>query len=1692
MADQQQTNNTTSITIPKIGMNTDSALFNLQRGEYQFALNASVEDFDGIGMPQLQSTASNILETNILDGYKVIGFKYIMELEKTLIMLVDPINNLSDIGYINDVFYDDDKEDPNGVNNCCDCSDKKGYSENKPLEKITQLPYKNYVSLTSTDCLNFNIDNPIDIEYKIIGSELHIYFVDNLNPFRYLYFDIEGNDLILQDIFKVTIGTDPNNCDLPIYSQDLDCNKIKFNPEFSTPCINAKEISIGGNIKAGTVQGIVCYADALGIPRTHYFPASETVSIKTKNINVLTDYLTDQSIFFKVSGLEQSGVFTHYNLVVAETVDNFTTFKLAATLPITQSEYLYTGNNIIKNLTSNDIFFQRPIYKTGKSLTSANDYLFAANLKEQTKLNLQQAVARIPVYWQTKSVPENFYKDGIQAGKYRSFLRDEVYALGIVFEMFDDNDSIVFPLVAPSKQYFLNAYNINVDEIIDNNDVITDSGCTDIILNKKWQCYNLAQLVGTPHLESGNCDDANCWEWGDFSYWESTDKYPNIPEVWGNLCNTPIRHFKFPDCIVSHIHDNEGDLSPTYLDKNRIFPLGIKIDHTAVLAALSWAVNNNLITQQQRDQIKGYRIVRSNRVGNKSVTAKGLLYDMWKYDRDGNTHYYPNYPYNDLRPDNFISNTNATYDEINTSDPIPNTFTPSKRYTFHSPDTHFTMASLGSILKLETEEYGKAEGFFNHCEEQSKYVLLSTVSRTLCFAAGVAAAFSSITKTCRSIEDITTFPTVENSAFTATGTYNYTDVYGNVVGSSPGATATTPITVPLTGSGTGSGSNVNTIIEAPDPSVITYNGLTPGVNLATHRVTKQDCKGTTFQWLSPAHLIPLATTDPGVVGIMAGVLAVANGISEALYMFSIMMKEMDLFAQLIESLAPKKNLGIQYNSIGKYTAFTNVGNNGNKQRLLDSKEYLLPNNVITEDSSYINNWHRETSVYLKTNGITLPSPTNIDSSRNTMSTIFGNNAYDNLNTKFYTNISSYYAALKLYRPNQYGSIYNIEYLETDGCPALLTDDISTCRTYFGGDTFINRFALKIKHPFFIQTRFNQLDGIDVRYSELGNAGYPNYYFDTDEGYLEKLSNLNIGDIFSKLGGFLQDLVGTDDSRMDAKTAKFFYQNGYIHLYSYGIPYFLCESDVNVDYRHGEDNMIKDFYPHHANISEWLQEKNVPIREDNYYFYNSTYSKQNKESALPTLTPNYYDFTLEKNNDLSNRIIYSEKTYALSENDNWLIFKGNNFYDYDKKAGKVISVDGIEQDKILVRNENLSQIFNAYDLVKMETGTFQTGVGGIFESRPKNFAITDLGYMATQHKGLIQTEFGHVWVDAKRGQVFLLQSNAGAVEEISRNNMRNWFRENLPFEIKKYLPTLSDDDLDNNFKGLGISISFDRRFSRLFLTKLDYKPLKSNITYDSSDKKFYISIDRGREEVQLTDTEYFCSKCWTISYNFLTKTWVSFHSFTPNYYIDHIDYLSSGVNGINSNIWGHNLTNKSYGVYYGKLSPFIIDLPTEPQAGNSLLTSLEYTHDTVRYHNKFNPSFNREITFNKAIVYNDFQNSGLLELNVLNQDDLSLFMEYPKPLKDRIKIEVTNSENIWKLNDFYDVVYCQKNNMPTWIKDCNNVNKNLNTKAFDYSKTDLFQPRMRGKLFNLRLINDKYSNHKFVFYFGQFNKERSFR
>lgn len=1158
----------------------------------------------------------------------------------------------------------------------------------------------------------------------------------------------------------------------------------------------------------------------------------------------------------------------------------------------------------------------------------------------------------------------------------------------------------------------------------------------------RWEVYNTATIEGGELEVYKDCEET-CYQYGNFAYWESTERYPMKPEVWGDLCGRPIRHHKFPDSFITHIHDNQnGELDFNYM--NVVYPIGVKVDHESVRDAIAAAVTADIITQADADRIVGYRIVRGNRFQNKSIVAKGMVYDINQYRRkigggyfDNQEIYFANYPYNDVRANPFITDDFRNYDDHNDPEGANLPFLFSKRYTFHSPDTHFTEPTIGSKLKLETVEYGQSEGYFTKSKKQARQKFLSNTSYTIAFTSGIIAALLKTEE-----KEIKQY-TVKGSIVSAMG------VASGMLG-------------PFLPYQTGTGAAI--IPESTLDTIVNPNRAA-SINAATE-VRTETVQGKYKDWVNPVYL---ATKKPALLPLFP--LMIANYLSGFL---TTVIEEANVVIRLIESLSPYRDWTVQYHSVGKYNAFVPVPNSGNKIRSIDSWRYLKSeNSFITEPSPSnpdqftsikLNNWNRESSVYLRYSGVELPNASDAsgveDQSRFTMEDGDVDCTFEKRINK---PISAYYASIKNYIPDQYGNIYNIEYIPTDSC--LFGMDVSNddCRGVYGGDTFINRFGLKIKVPYFLADTYGLPDGTDFNFADYPNLAIPRFYYNSTLGVGSEFDDLS--DIFSL---FTPDgvatFLGRPKSYRDCSTNKFFYQNGYIYLYHYGIPYFLVESDINVDYRHAENIREKAFYPFQSDLDFWLQQENVPISEDNTYFYNNAYSKQNKETPFvidgPLFEPN-------KECEVShpNRIIQSTGS-------NWLLYKANDYIDIPLSKGKITSIEGIENDTVLVRTINSTSVFPAVLRTQVSGQTVQVGNGGVFSNPPQEFAETTLGYVGSQHKAILHTEYGHIWADAKRGQVFNLGPGGRDLDEISKNGMKNWFKENLPFQIKRDFPNMPDEDIDNSLGGIGISMSFDKRYNRFFLTKLDYKLLNKNVEYNNVTKEFTLDD----EVISLGDKRYFRSKSWTVSYNFFTKSWVSYHSFTPNYYIDFVDYF---VSGEDSGAWLHGMTNESYQVYYRKLQPFVFESLVKFDAQLKQLNSIEFDTEVRRYQNEWDYTVKKNIPgVNKAIIYNDMYNSGLLNLVKTNKEKLSNTGKYPIRNINSWDVEVAHANFKWRVNQMYNLVR-DNSEIPLWLYKGNNAEKELNQKAFNYKKKDMDLSRMKGQWFKFMMMNDILSNYKIM-------------
>lgn len=814
-----------------------------------------------------------------------------------------------------------------------------------------------------------------------------------------------------------------------------------------------------------------------------------------------------------------------------------------------------------------------------------------------------------------------------------------------------------------------------------------------------------------------------------------------------NFTCQPIRHFRFPDNKTAPFISEGINTLP--FGNALIYPLGITIDENVINAFLDVAVYNKLITQEQRNRLTKYEILRGDMTLERSIVASGLLYDMRKYKENNKTVYYSNYPYNTYSNDVLNLAEDLTIDEKGAKFGDSN-----RQYTFHSPDTDYYRPTLPSELSIQGYMFGNSKGHFDEVKQHPRWVILSPKARNL---ASTLATLEVV------LEQL--------------------------------------------------------VVAASSAEVFRF-----GAGLAF-------------------------SANPIGIGFFAAA-RIAGAVGAAVFKYGQYRYQ---WLKIFKDLGTPNNFAYYYFSEGNYNSLSNLQTIGDTLRGINTSKYLKDGrytvvNEVTSEKVNVNNIDREESVYVSIGDNKLNYPEvyknfdkNTADSSLTYSSLAGLSEAGR-SSEIVRNIASPYVALKNYLPAQYGRINSIKWLTTSYIGDL-TSPQSSCLSIFGGDTYISRHTLKRKIPLFLTTAMKQADLTPFNYFYYSNIGrnpkfYVSYEIDKD---------------FETNGKIFPDI--TTDFSFDNLTSSTNYYTppSKFYLYYYGVPSFLAESRINTNYRYSGKEPKDSFYPYVGDLGEWTQETNIPIRERNVFKYNTAYSKQVTTNRYRTLQNDYNKKVYDTLFDMPNGIITS-----LADNnedslyDPWLIYRPLDVFQFPSNYGKLKDIIDTESQSILARFEDTSVLYNKVDS-KMDTGQAPTssllGGNSLFIRRPTTFQNTNIGFGGTQSSAYISNEFGHFWPDAKRGQMIHVQTNGEGMNEISSvidgkpSGMRNWFKEHLPFKILK---SIKNVDIDNPLSGVGITMGWDSRYRRIFITKKDIVPLNHCIKWDD-EIGFYVDETDCNEE-----------------------------------------------------------------------------------------------------------------------------------------------------------------------------------------------------------------------------------------------------
>jgi hypothetical protein len=739
-------------------------------------------------------------------------------------------------------------------------------------------------------------------------------------------------------------------------------------------------------------------------------------------------------------------------------------------------------------------------------------------------------------------------------------------------------------------------------------------------------------------------------------------------------------------------------------------------------------------------------------------------------------------------------------------------------------------------------------------------------------------------------------------------------------------------------------------------------------------------------------------------------------------------------------------------------------------------------------------------------------------------------------------ISSHYAAIKFRLRNQYGQINSVTQVPVSECEEKLDETqlqtvIVDCNgtditqrilpetpVFFGGDTYINRYTEKNNMLFFNNWMYNLPNGTEFNYflsqlvpqvrfwanTQKYDTGQLVEGFTTVSGIVNALQNLiaNLPTATSSLtgsGSLPRSLYKLDNENYNYNFANSFNllnpfrypgafstKRSFFYLGVSSIRDFFVESDVIVDYRQARELPYEKHYnPYGFNdLFELLNINPDWITRGNSYFYDYSLSITKlftQYFSQGVAQSNFYDPKVADQcfTQYPDRLVYSLPQQQESVKDGWFTYLANNYKNFQDE---IIGVKNFAKTGIFIAFKNASPlILQGVDQLQTDLGTKITlGDGGLFANQPQNVTNADRPYeygSCQNRLSIIATPVGMFYASQEQGKIF---TYGEGLQEISARNMKWWFNNFLPYKLLEDFPEYPHTD--NTVAGIGIHASYNNEDTVLYFSKRDFKlklEYKDVLEYNLEEDVFIIpSLGNNTPIILLGDPEYFEDASWTVSYDPKNQYWVSFHDWHPNLFMPSKgNFYTTKEDGI----YEHGKGCTSYCNFYGVDYPFEIEVPITTGQQVNTIRSLEYILECYR-RSEFNcvDQFHvLDFNFDKAVIYNTEQVSGILELIPYPKNNPFAAQQYPllTPLQNSYEVLFSKEENKYRINQFWDITRDRGEFTGTeeniWITEPNGYKKNLNPVNLDYQKLPQERKKFRHYANFLHLRRDVSDNTNMI-------------
>ena len=186
------------------------------------------------------------------------------------------------------------------------------------------------------------------------------------------------------------------------------------------------------------------------------------------------------------------------------------------------------------------------------------------------------------------------------------------------------------------------------------------------------------------------------------------------------------------------------------------------------------------------------------------------------------------------------------------------------------------------------------------------------------------------------------------------------------------------------------------------------------------------------------------------------------------------------------------------------------------------------------------------------------------------------------------------------------------------------------------------------------------------------------------------------------------------------------------------------------------------------------------------------------------------------------------------------------------------------------------------------------------------------------------------------------------------------------------------------------------------------------------------------------------------------------------------------------LWTHLRNDTLYNYYYGDIKPYVIGYPFAYKYHDQILQNIKDYSKVYTYIPSLLGEFdaNSKIQtddkyFNKAVLYNGQQSTGILELVPKPMNNLSAYLQYPILNSDSKTITFAKTDSFYQYNTFWAL---QKDDqVPLFKTSCESksIDKVVNQDNMDYGDLSFKKSQLRAKNVKVRHILDNSSTTHIV-------------